>query len=82
MKKVLIYISIGIFILIVVGVIVFESFVDHVQLPHGAVLHVLSVSKDNHTRGAIILCPGGGYGYLDVVSVLSSSGVYCGDAGI
>ena len=65
MKKVLIYISIGILTLIVVGVIVFESSIDHVQLPHGAVLHVLSASKNNHARGAIILCPGGGYGYLE-----------------
>ena len=48
MKKVLIYISIGILIPIVVGVIIFESYIDHVQLPHGAVLHVLSASKDNH----------------------------------
>ena len=65
MKKVLIYISIILLIIIVAGGIIVEKSIIHVQLPHGAVLHVLPAHKDNHTQGAIILCPGGGYDYLE-----------------
>ena len=65
MRKVLLYSLIVILILIVVGVIVVKESIIHVQLPHGAVLHVLPAHKDNHTQGAIILCPGGGYDYLE-----------------
>lgn len=61
MKKVLIYISIILLIIIVVGVVVVEKSIIRVQLPHGAVLHVLPASKHNQTHGAVILCPGGGY---------------------
>jgi acetyl esterase/lipase len=50
--------------IIVVGVVVVTTSIVHVQLPHGAVLHVLPASKMNNTHGAVILCPGGGYRYL------------------
>ena len=63
MKKVLIYISFFLLITIVVGGIIVEESIIRVQLPHGAVLHVLPARKNNHTRGAIIICPGGGYGF-------------------
>lgn len=65
MKKVLIYISIIILIIIVVGIMVVEKSIICVQLPHGAVLHVLPASKHSQTHGAVVLCPGGGYGYLE-----------------
>ena len=65
MKKVLFYVLIAIFTVLVVVAIVVESSVIHVQLPHGAVLHVLPASKGNQTHGAVILCPGGGYCYLE-----------------
>ena len=65
MKKIFIYTSIIILTIIVVGVIVVETSIVHVQLPHGAVLHVLPAPKDNQKHGAIVLCPGGGYAYLE-----------------
>lgn len=65
MKKVIIYTLIVILTIIIVGVIVVETSIIRVQLPHGAVLHVLPAPRDNHTHGAVILCPGGGYRYLE-----------------
>jgi acetyl esterase/lipase len=65
MKKIFVYVSIIILILIIGGVIMVWKSVIHVQLPHGAVLHVLPVHKDDRTHSAVILCPGGGYGYLE-----------------
>jgi len=65
MKKIFIYTSIIILIIIVVGVIVVETSIIRIQLPHGAVLHVLPAPKDNQVHGAVILCPGGGYRYLE-----------------
>jgi acetyl esterase/lipase len=44
---------------------VVETSIVRVQLPHGAVLHVLPAPKDNQVQGAVILCPGGGYSYLE-----------------
>lgn len=64
MKKVIIYLSITLLIIIVVGGFIVEESIIRVQLPHGAVLHVLPARKNNHARGAVILCPGGGYSYL------------------
>lgn len=64
MKKVFACISVIIFALlfvIIVGIIVAKNSIIHVELPHGAVLHVLPAPKDNHTHGAVVLCPGGGY---------------------
>ena len=50
--------------MIIVGVVVVERSIVHVQLPHGAVLHVLPAQKNNQVHGAVILCPGGGYRYI------------------
>ena len=61
MKKVIIYLSLILLIIIVVGGIIVEESIIRIQLPHGAVLHVLPARKNNHARGAVILCPGGGY---------------------
>lgn len=65
MKKIIIYTSIIILTIIVVGVIVVKISIIRVELPHGAVLHVLPAPKDNQTHGAVVLCPGGGYAYLE-----------------
>ena len=64
MKKVLISTLVIILMIIIVGVIVVETSIVRVQLPHGAVLHVLPALRNNHTHGAVIICPGGGYRYL------------------
>ena len=48
-----------------IGVIVVKNSVIHVQLPHGAVLHVLPNYRNNQSDGAVIICPGGGYSYLE-----------------
>ncbi len=69
MKKVFYYVSV--MSLILVSVILacafyVEESIVHIQLPHGAVLHVLPANIDNHTHGAVILCPGGGYDHLEI----------------
>ena len=67
MKKVFTCISVIVLTLlfvIIVGVIVVKNSIIHVQLPHGAILHVLPAPKDNPPHGAVILCPGGGYSHL------------------
>ena len=67
MKKVLIITSIFLFTLIFVAnicVIVVKKTTVHIQLPHGAVLHVLPNLRNNQMDGAVIICPGGGYSYL------------------
>lgn len=67
-KKVLLFLSVIIVIIlitIIAGVIIFNRSIINVQLPHRAVLHVLPASKDNHAHSAIIICPGGGYRYLE-----------------
>lgn len=63
MKRVLIYALVVIITIVLVGVFVVETSIIRVQLPHGAVMHVLPAPKDNQTHGAVILCPGGGYGH-------------------
>ena len=65
MKKVLLCATVVLLILIGVGTFVVSQSIVHVQLPHGAVLHVLPARENNQTRGAVILCPGGGYSYLE-----------------
>ena len=65
MKKKLIYLTLTLFLLVFVGVIVVITSVVHVQLPHGAVLHVLPYHRNNHVNGAVVICPGGGYSYLE-----------------
>ena len=67
MKKVLGCLSVIILVLlfvIIVGAIVVKESIVHIQLPHGARLHILPAPKNNQVRGAVIICPGGGYGYL------------------
>ena len=67
MQRVIIGISLSLLLLmtvIFVGVIVVKNSVIHVQLPHGAVLHVLPDHRNNHVDGAVIICPGGGYSFL------------------
>jgi len=65
MKKLVIYTSIIILAIIVAGVIVVKTSIVRVELPHGAVLHVLPAPKDNQVHGAVVICPGGGYAYLE-----------------
>lgn len=65
MKKVLIYTSIIILAIIVVGVIVVKTSIVRVELPHGAILYVLPAPNNNQAHGAVIICPGGGYAYLE-----------------
>lgn len=68
MKKLYICLSVIIFILLFVlfvGAIVIKKSVLHVQLPHGAILHVLPYHRNNQADGAVIICPGGGYSYLE-----------------
>ena len=65
MKKVIIYSSITLLTLVVVGAMVVVGSVHHVRLPHGAMLHVLPGLLDSHDCSAVILCPGGGYSYLE-----------------
>ena len=65
MKRVLFYILVFLLIMIIVGVVVVERSIICVELPHGAVLHVLPAQEKNQVHSAVILCPGGGYGYLE-----------------
>ena len=68
MKKFLVYTSITVFallIVVIVGILVIQKSIIHVRLPHGAVLHVLPYHRNNQIDGAVIICPGGGYSYLE-----------------
>jgi len=65
MKKISIIVIISLLILMFLGVIVVRNSVIHVLLPHGAVLHVLPNYRSNLAYGAVIICPGGGYSYLE-----------------
>ena len=68
MKKFLLFTSIILLSLIFVmaiGVIVVKESIIHVQLPHGAVLHVLPHHRNIGAEGAVMICPGGGYSYLE-----------------
>lgn len=65
MKKILAVVFVMLLTLVIVGVVVINRMVVHIQLPHRAMLHVLPASKTSHARSAIILCPGGGYRYLE-----------------
>lgn len=64
-KRILLYIFITLLLLIFISVIVVKNSVIHVQLPHGAVLHVLPNNINSVANGAVIICPGGGYSYLE-----------------
>jgi len=68
MKKFLLFASIillSLILVMAVCVIVVRRSMIHVRLPHGAVLHVLPHHRDIQTGGAVIICPGGGYSYLE-----------------
>ncbi len=65
MKKVVLYLSLALLVLLAAGGIVVWQSVRHVQLPHGAVLHVLPSLWGDRERGAVVICPGGGYSYLE-----------------
>ncbi len=52
-------------ILVSVSVVVVVKSIIHVRLPHGAMLHVLPALKNSKINSAVIVCPGGGYGYLE-----------------
>ena len=64
MKKFFIYATILLLILTGSGVFVVVKSIEHVKLPHGAVLHVLPNYWNNKADGAVIICPGGGYSNL------------------
>ena len=61
----IIFISVTLFVLILASAIVIKGSIIHVRLPHGAVLHVMSGLRINQADGAVIICPGGGYSYLE-----------------
>lgn len=63
MKKI-IYALITLSILVSVCIIVVVNSIVHIHLQHGAVLHVLP-AYINKADGAVIICPGGGYSYLE-----------------
>lgn len=63
-KKMLICSSVTFLILTSVGIIAVWKSVIHIQLPHGAILHVMLGLRNNHANGAVVICPGGGYCYL------------------
>lgn len=68
MKRVLICTSVIIAVLafaVIVGAVVVMNSIIHVQLPHGATLHVLSVRQYKKMHGTVVICPGGGYSYLE-----------------
>ena len=64
-KKIVIYTAVILILIIITGVVVVGKSIVHVQLPHGAMLHILPGPKNYLSRGAVILCPGGGYRYLE-----------------
>lgn len=64
MKKWFFYIFISLLLVIFGAIIVIKESVIHIQLAHGAVLHVLPNHINNKADGAVIICPGGGYSFL------------------
>ena len=65
MKKIIIYTSIIILTIIVAIVMVVKTSIVRVELPHGAVMYILPAPNDNQPHGAVVICPGGGYAYLE-----------------
>jgi len=65
MKRVFICTIIMLLIFVSVSVVVVVRSIIHVRLPHGAMLHVLPALKNCKVNSAVIICPGGGYGYLE-----------------
>ena len=64
MKKI-IYTLVTLFLLASVCIIAVVNSIVHVRLQHGDVLHVLPTYNKNKADGAVIICPGGGYSYLE-----------------
>lgn len=64
MKKFFIFTFVALVLFLLIGVFVVKISIIHIQLPHGAVLHVLSTPLNRQKHGAVIICPGGGYSYL------------------
>ncbi len=65
MKKFFIYASVFLLLAILTSCFVIFKSVVRIELPHGAVMHVLPAARLNRTHSAVILCPGGGYNYLE-----------------
>ena len=68
MKKFLLFtliILLSLMFVLAICVIVVKESIIHIQLPHGAVLHVLPYNRNYGAEGAVIICPGGGYSYLE-----------------
>ena len=65
MTKIIIYTSFILVTIIVASVIVVGTSIVRVELPYGAVLYVLPAPIVNQPHGAVIICPGGGYAYLE-----------------
>ena len=65
MRKILIYTFVVLFTLVVGAATLVWTSIVRIQLPHGAVLHVLPAMKTGQSPGAVILCPGGGFSYLE-----------------
>ena len=64
MKKILICTFVTLLVLLSVCAIIAVKSIVHVQLPHGAMLHVLPAFNNNKVYGAVVICPGGGYSNL------------------
>ena len=65
MKRVLLFVSISILLLVPIGLFAIYNSIVSIRLPHGAVMHVLPALKINQSHSAVIMCPGGGYNYLE-----------------
>ena len=65
MKKILLYTLAVIILLVSVCLFTIYRSIERIELPHGAVLRVLHASRINQTHSAIVLCPGGGYNFLE-----------------
>lgn len=65
MKKFIVYTTLVLFFLVISVCFVINKSILREELPHGAVMHILPASKGNNVHCAIILCPGGGYRFLE-----------------
>jgi len=65
MKKVLLYTFAAIILLASAWLFAIYKSFERFDLPHGAVLRVLPASMINQSHSAIVLCPGGGYNFLE-----------------
>ena len=65
MARILLNTFLSLFIFLYGAVIVVHHSVVHIRLLHGAVLHVMPGYRSDGRNGAVIICPGGGYSYLE-----------------